>query len=159
MADDDDGGAGALGGGFEGAEGMTDVLITGGWAEKGDEGVDDDEGGIEALHDGLEDGQVMGQGEGAAGVGAIGDGNEGDDALRITTGGIDAGADGVEDVVLGGEEKDAARCPCSRVVTGERIAAGDAGGQLAQQRALAEPGIAVEEGDLAGGDAARPEPA
>jgi hypothetical protein len=56
MADDDDGGAGALSGGFEGAEGMTDVLITGGRAKEGDEGVDDDQGGIEALHDGLEDG-------------------------------------------------------------------------------------------------------
>ncbi len=162
MADDDDGGAGALGGGFQGAEGVADVLIDAGadaGGEKGDEGVEDDEGGIDASDDGVEDGEVAGEGEGAAGLGAIGDGDEEDDALGIAAGGVDAGADGVVDVVFGGEEEDAARGSRFRVVAGEGIAAGDAGGELAEEGALAEAGIAIEDGDLAGGDAVRPEPA
>jgi hypothetical protein len=126
-----------------------------------DELVEDDQGGIDALDEGVEDGEIAGQGEGTTGLGAIGDGNEGDDALRITTGGVDAGADGVVGVVLGREEEDAARLGrcCKCVVAGEGLAAGEAGGQLAEQRALAEAGVAIEEGDLAGGDAPRPEPA
>jgi hypothetical protein len=112
MADDDDGGTGALGGGFQLAQGVADVLIDAGadaGGEKGDEGVEDDEGGIDAGDEGVEDGEVAREGEGAAGVGAIGDSDEEDDALGIAAGGIDAGADGVVDVVFGGEEEDATR--------------------------------------------------
>ncbi len=162
VADDDDGGAGALGRGFQRAQGMADVLIDAGTdpgGKKGDEGVEDDEGGIGLLDDGVEDGEVAGEGEGAAGLGAIGDGDEDDDALGIAAGGIDAGADGVEDVVLGGEEEDAARGSRFRVAAGEGIAAGDAGGELAEEGALAETGVTIEDGDLASGDAAGPEPA
>ena len=36
---------------------------------------------------------------------------------------------------------------------------GDAGSDLTEKGALAEPGVAVEDGELAGGDATRPEPA
>ena len=46
-----------------------------------------------------------------------------------------------------------------RLAAREGLAAGDAGGELAEEGALAETGIAVEDGDLAGGDATRPEPA
>src|SRR5215218_3640516 len=112
MADQDDGGAGALGGGFQLAEGMADVLIDAGadpGGKKGDEGIEDDQGGVDPGDEGVEDREVAGEGEGAAGVGAIGDGDKVDDALGIATGGIDAGADGVEDIVFGGEEEDAAR--------------------------------------------------
>ena len=162
VADDDDGGAGALGGCFQGAEGVADVLIDAGadaGGEEGDEGVEDNEGGIDAGDEGVEDGEIAGEGEGAAGLGAIGDGDEEDDALGIAAGGIDAGADGVVDVVLGGEEEDAAGGSRFRVITGEGIAAGDAGGELAEEGALAETGIAVKDGDLAGGNAVPPEPA
>jgi hypothetical protein len=162
MTDDDDGGAAALGGGLQGAQGVADVLIDAGadsGGEKGDEGVEDDEGGIDAGDDGVEDGEVAGEGEGAAGVGAIRDGDEEDDVVGIAAGGVDARADGVMDVVFGGEEEDAARDSRLQVVAGEGIAAGDAGGELAEEGALAEPGIAIEDGDLAGGDAVFPEPA
>ena len=137
---------------------VADVLIDAGTdpgGEKGDEGVEDDEGGIGLLDDGVEDGEVAGEGEGAAGLGAIGDGDEDDDTLGIAAGGIDAGADGVVDVVFGGEEEDAAWGSRFRVAAGEGVAAGDAGGELAEEGALAEAGVAIEDGDLAGGDAAR----
>jgi hypothetical protein len=124
-----------------------------------DELVEDDQRRIDTLDEGVEDREVAGQGKGATGVRAIGDGDEGDDALGIATGGVDAGTDGVVGVVLSGEKEDAAGRGRCGVVTGEGIAARDAGGELAEQRALAETGIAVEEGDLAGGDTARPEPA
>jgi hypothetical protein len=127
--------------------------------EEGDEGVEDDEGGIDPGDEGVEDGEVAGEGEGAAGLGAIGDGDKEDDALGIAAGGVDAGADGVVDIVFGREEEDAAGGSRFRVVAGEGIAAGDAGSELAEEGALAEPGVAVEDGDLAGGDAVPPEPA
>jgi hypothetical protein len=124
-----------------------------------DELIEDDQRRIDIRDDGLQEGEIAGEGEGATGLGAIGDGEEGDDALGFATGGLDAGTDGVVGIVLGGEEEDAAGSTWSRLVTGEGLAAGEAGGQLAEQRALAEAGIAVEESDLAGGDAPRPEPA
>src|SRR5829696_9695378 len=65
MADDDDGSAGALGGGFQRAEGVADVLIDAGadaGGEKGDEGIEDDEGGIDPSDDGVEDGEIAGEG-------------------------------------------------------------------------------------------------
>jgi hypothetical protein len=144
---------------------VADVLIDAGadaGGEEGDEGVEDDEGGIDARNESVEDAEIAGEGEGAAGVGAIGDGDEEDDALGIAAGGIDAGADGVVDVVFGGEEEDTARgsrcrvCKCK--AAGEGIAARDVGGKLAEESALAETGIAIEDGDLAGGDATGPEP-
>ena len=104
-------------------------------------------------------GRSRGRAKGRAGLGAIGDGDEEDDALRIAAGDIDAGADGVVDVILGGEEEDAARGSWFRVAAGEGIAAGDAGGELAEEGALAETGIAVKDRDLAGGNAVPPEPA
>jgi hypothetical protein len=110
VADGDDGGPTALGGGFQGGHGMADALPTIGTDADGeivDQLVEDDEGDIEALDEGVEDGQVTRQGEGTTGVGAIGDGEEGNDAPRVATGGIDAGTDGVEGVVLGGEEEGA----------------------------------------------------
>lgn len=162
MADTDDGGAGARGGGVQRGHGVANVLIALGidsGGEIGDEGVEDDERRIETGDHGIEEGEVAREGEGTPGLGAIGNSNKSNDALRIAPGGVDAGADGVEGIVLGGEEEDAAWSTWSFVVAGEGLAAGEAGGQLAEQRALAQPGIAVEEGDRAGGDAARPEPA
>jgi hypothetical protein len=131
---------------------VADVLVAVGadpGREVSDQRVEDDEGGIEAGDDGIEDGQVAREGKGAASLGAIGDSDEGGDAPRITTGGVDAGADGVEDVVLGREEEDAAGCTRFGCVTREGLAAGNAGGELAEQGALTETGVAVEDGDLA----------
>ena len=87
----------------------------------------------------------------------IGQGGEGDDAPGVAAGGVDAGADGVVEVVLGGHEDDKPRR--SRFTAGEGIAAGDASRELAEERALAEAGIAIEDGDLAGREPARGEPA
>ena len=78
-------------------------------AERSDEGIEDHQGGINPLHESIQDGEVAREGEGAAGVGAIGDGDEDDDALQVATGGINAGTDGVVDVVLSREEEDSAR--------------------------------------------------
>ena len=111
MANGDDGGTAALGGGFEGTQGVADALIAAGtdaWAEEGHQRVEDDQGGIDLRDDGLQERQITGEGEGTTGLRAIGDGDEGDDALRVATGGVDAGPDGVEEIVLGGEEEDAA---------------------------------------------------
>jgi hypothetical protein len=57
------------------------------------------------------------------------------------------GADGVGEVVLGGHEDDKTRR--GRFAAGEGIAAGDASRELAEEGALAEAGIAIEDGDLA----------
>src|SRR5215210_8032031 len=46
----------------------------------------------------------------------------------------------------------------ARLPAGQSLAASDAGGELAEESALAEAGIAIEDGDLAGGEAAGREP-
>ena len=146
--------------GFQGGEGVADVLIAVGVVaavEEGHQGIDDDEGGVGADDDGLEERDIAGEGEGPAELAAVGDGEEGDDAAGVAAGGVDAGADGVVEVVFGGEEEDAAGA--AGLAAGEGLAAGDAGGELAEEGALAEAGIAVEDGDLAGGEAAGREPA
>jgi hypothetical protein len=84
-------------------------------------------------------------------------GGEGDDAPGVATSGVCAGTDGVVGVVFGGHEDN--RPWRSRFTAWEGITAGNAGGKLAEQRALAEAGIAVEDGDLTGREAARGEPA
>ena len=99
---------------------------------------------------------MAGDGEGAPEWAAVGDGQERDDAPGVATGGVDAGADGVVEVVLGGEDDDVAGS--AGRPAGEGVAAGDASGELAEEGALAEAGIAVEDGDLAGGEPAGREP-
>ncbi len=84
-------------------------------------------------------------------------GSEGDDAAGVFTGGVDAGKDGVVGVVLGGHEDDGPGR--SRCTAGEGIAAGDAGGELTEERALAETRIAIENGELAGREPAWRKPA
>ena len=101
--------------------------------------------------------EIGGEGEGATDCRPVWNSKERDDALGITTGGIDARADGVEQIVFGGAEKDIAWR--TELATGERIAAGDASSELTEEGALAETGIAVEDGELAGRHIARPEPA
>ena len=46
----------------------------------------------------------------------------------------------------------------ARLAAGEGLAAGDAGSELAEEGGFAETGIAVEDGDLAGGETAGREP-
>src|SRR5215216_5127695 len=77
----------------------------------------------------------------------VGQGSEGDDAPGIAACGVDAWADGVVEVVLGGHDGHKPRW--SRFTAGEGIAAGDASRELAEEGALAEAGIAIEDGDLA----------
>jgi hypothetical protein len=122
----------------------------------GHQRIDDDQGHLEVANDLLQDGDVARDGEGSPERAAVGDGEERDDALGIAAGGVDAGADGVVQIVLGGENHHAARC--ARRAAGEGLAAGEASGELAEQGGFAEAGIAVEDGDLAGGEAAGGEP-
>ena len=118
------------------------------WPKIGNQRIEDDEGGVGVQDQRLEQQEIGGEGEGATGSCAVWNSEERDDALGITTGGIDARADGVEQIVFGGAEKDIAWR--TELATGERIAAGDASGELTEEGALAEPGIAVEDGELAG---------
>ena len=140
---------------------MADMLIAGGvpGAEEVDEGVEDDEGGIKAGHDGLEDGQIAGEGEGAAGSVPSGTATKatmrpGRHRRRRCGGGWCRR--GRPQRRRGGHR---AGQPVRRRHAREGIATGDAGGELAEEGALAEAGIAIEDGDLAGGDATWPEPA
>ena len=162
MADDDDGGAGALGGGFarrRGRGGRADRCWTDAGGRIGDQRIDDDQGGVEAPHDGLEDGQITGEGEGAAGPVPSGMATK----ATMRCGSPPAASMRGRMVSRRSSSAEKRRTPRgalgSALVAGEGIAAGDAGGELAEQGALAETGIAVEDGDLAGGDATRPEPA
>lgn len=124
--------------------------------EIGHEGIDDDEGDIEPGDDLIEEGNVGGNGEGDAMLAAIGEGEEAGNLAGIAAGGLDAGADGVAGVVFGGEDEDGPGF--AGLSTREGLATGDAGGELAEKGALAEAGITIEEGDLAGSEAARGEP-
>ena len=160
VADGDDGDAGALGEAFQRVKGTAHPLIgirvvTA--REKGDQGVDDQERGLGAGDDFLEDIDMIGDGSKRPGRVVIGQGREGDNAPGVAASGVDAGTDGVVGVVLGGHEDDRPRR--SRFTAGEGIAAGDASGELAEEGALAETRIAVEDGDLAGREPARGEPA
>ena len=89
--------------------------------------------------------------------GVIGQGREGNNPPGVATSGIDARADSVVGVVLGGHEDHGPGR--SRFTAGEGVATGDAGGELAEECALAEAWIAIEDGDLAGREPARGEPA
>ena len=60
------------------------------------------------------------------------------------------------DVVLGGENENGTGR--TRLPSGKRLAAGNARGELAEEGALAEAGITVEDSDLAGGETAGREP-
>jgi hypothetical protein len=81
---------------------------------------------------------------------------ERDDATGIAAGSIDARTDGIDQIVCGREDDDVAGS--SRLSTWKRLAAGDAGGELAEEGRFAEAGIAVEDGELAGSKATRREP-
>ena len=160
MADGDDCHPGALGEAFQRVKGTAHSLIgilvvTAG--EKGDQRVDDQERGLGAGDDFLEDIDMIGDGSKRPGRVVIGQGRERDNAAGVATSGVDAGTDGVVGVVLGGHEDDRPRR--SRFTAGERIAAGDASGELAEEGALAETRIAVEDGDLAGREPTGGEPA
>jgi hypothetical protein len=124
--------------------------------EKGGQGVDDEQGGVHVRGDSAEDGGVAGQDDGATGSSAAGNGDEGGDAVGSATGGVNAGTDGIEEVIFGREEDDAARW--GGLTAGKRLALGDAGGELAEEGAFAETGIAIEDSDLAEGKATRREP-
>jgi hypothetical protein len=87
----------------------------------------------------------------------VGQGSKGDDAPGVATGGVDAWADRVVRIVFGGHEND--EPGLSSLTTGKGLAARDAGGHFAEEGALAEARITVEEGDLAGREPARREPA
>ena len=156
---DDDGSAGAIAERFQGSESATDILITIGIVatlQVGHEGIDDDEGGVGADDEGFQEQDMAGDGEGPPEWGAARDGQERDDASRVTASAIDARANRIVEIVLGGEDDDVARS--GGLPAGQSLTAGDAGGELAQESALAEAGIAVEDGDLAGGETAGREP-
>jgi hypothetical protein len=159
VTDGDESGTGALGDDSEASQGAAQGLIGGGieaWGEKGGEGIDDDEGGFDLDDDLGQDGSVVGDDEeGVVGV-LAGDGGEGDDARRVAAGGIEARAYGVGDIVLSRDEEDGAGGV--GLATRERLAAGDASGEFAEEGGLADAGVAVEEGDFAGGEAAGGEP-
>ena len=159
VADGNDGDAGALGEATQSDEGAADGLLGVGAVsgKEGEEGIDDEKRGVGAGDEIDEKIDVVWQGEG------FGNGvprdviSESEHAAGISARGVDAGADGVVDVVLGGHDDDEARR--TWLAAGEGLAAGDAGGEVAEEGGLAEAGIAVEEGDLAGGEAAGGEPA
>jgi len=160
VTDDNDGAAGARGDLFQRREGMTEVLIgiaTPSLPKIGNQRIEDDEGGAGVQDHRLEQQEIGGEGDGTTDCLPVWNCKEREDALGITTGGIDARADGVEQIVFGGAEKDIAWG--TELATGEGIAAGDASSELTEEGALAEPGIAVEDGELASRHVTRPEPA
>jgi hypothetical protein len=139
---------------------MTEVLIgiaTPSLPKIGNQRIEDNEGGGGVPDHRLEQQEIGGEGEGTTDGRPVRNSKEREDALGITTGGIDARADGVEQIVFGGAEKDIAWG--TELATGERIAAGNASSELTEEGALAEPGIAVEDGELASRHVTRPEPA
>jgi hypothetical protein len=159
MADDDNGDTGALAEHLQGSEGATDVLVTIGIVaalQVGHEGIDDHHGGIGFYDDALQNQDMAGDGERPPEWAAVRDGQERDDASRVTASGVDARADRIVEIVLGGENDDVTRS--ARRPAGQSLTTGNAGGELAEEGALAEAGIAIEDSDLAGGEAAGREP-
>src|SRR3954470_7730656 len=159
MADDDDGDTSALAEHLQGSEGATDVLVTIGIVaalQVGHEGIDDHHGGIGFHDDALQNQDMAGDGERPPEWAAVGDGQERDDAGRVTASGVDARANRIVEIVLGGENDDVTRS--ARRPAGQGLTTGNAGGKFAQEGALAEARITIEDGDLAGGESAGREP-
>src|SRR6202023_172959 len=72
-------------------------------------------------------------------------------------GGVEARAEGVVEGVLGVEEKDV-RLLAAPGPVGHPSAAGQPGGEVGGEERLAGAGVAVEKGQLAGGQIGPPEP-
>src|SRR5712691_2878516 len=76
----------------------------------------------------------------------------------VSSGSLQAGFDGVAGVVVGGNEQHVALGRGCSGVTGQGEAAGEAGGEGEGEQGGAAAWFAIEEGELAQGDALWPEP-
>jgi hypothetical protein len=128
-------------------------------AEEGGQRVDADQPHLRVIgEEGSERVEIALEAEHAGARPAVRDVAQDVDAAAEGSGGVQARADGIGGGVFVGDEEGFA-AGTGGAVRRPGPAAGDAGGEVESEEAFAKAGVAGDEGELAEGDAAGPEPA